>query len=331
MSSSTTGQPSSSRSASSSTKWRRRITWIALFILASVLVLVAGAVLWDGAASARAATQYPPRGEFVDVGGAKMHVICQGSGEPVLAMQGGIAGGAIDWLPLMNEMAPGHRVCAFDRLGQDWSDPAPTPRTFDSAADEWHRAMESMGIEEPIVVGHSLGGAVVQLYAATYPVSGVVLVDGLTAHAAPEVVQRFATYQTLDPLGRAGLLRPMGSLFADRAYPSALRSEMSALRARSDSLLAVTAEGSLAAATLPERLAEAEAQLSTPLLVIAAGQTELPEAEAFYNGLEGLAERHPAATFVTVPEAKHYVIASHPQEIAEFVELWLNDVSKFEE
>ena len=90
-----------------------------LVIAAATGMLIAGAMLWNAATSARAAAAYPPRGQFVDVGGARMHVICRGAGDPTLVMQGGIAGGALDWLPVMEELAPTHRVCAFDRLGQD--------------------------------------------------------------------------------------------------------------------------------------------------------------------------------------------------------------------
>ena len=305
--------------------WGRRLGWSALIVLASLALLMIGTLTWDRGASVRAEAHYPARGSFVTVNHAQMHVICQGQGEPTLALQAGIAGGALDWLPVMAELAPSHRVCAFDRLGQDWSDPAPTPRTFATAVDEWHIALQALGIDEPIVVGHSLGGAVVQLYAARYPVSGVILVDGLTAHAAEEVVQRLGVYQMLDPLGRAGMLRPMGGLFADDAYPAELRQEMAALRARNDALLAMTAEGALAASNLPVALTAAEALLEAPLLVIAAGSNGLPEAEAFLSGQERLVEQHPTARLVQVAGADHYVLASHPQLVAETIEVWLNE------
>ena len=278
--------------------WGRRIGWSALVVLASLFLLLMGTVTWDRSASVRAEALYPARGSFVTVNDAQMHVICQGQGEPTLAFQAGIAGGAIDWLPVMAELAPSHRVCAFDRLGQDWSDPAPTPRTFATAADEWHIALQALGIEEPVVVGHSLGGAVVQLYAARYPVSGVILVDGLTAHAAEEVVQRLGVYQVLDPLGRAGMLRPLGGLFADDAYPAELRQEMTALRARNDALLAVTAEGALAASDLPAALVNAEELLEAPLLVIAAGRTNCRRPRRSCLVKNVWSNRHPAARLV---------------------------------
>ena len=126
-------------------------------------------------------------------------------------------------------------------------------------------------------------------------------------------------------VGKAGMLRPLGGLFADDAYPAELRQEMTALRARNDALLAMTAEGALAASSLPAALVAAEGLLEAPLLVIAAGSNGLPEAEAFLSGQERLVEQHPAARFVRVAGADHYVLASHPQLVAETIEIWLNE------
>ena len=324
MTSTTVNQAGQKRPATLLQDWRPWFIRGLLVIAAATGILVAGAMLWNTAATAQVAAAYPPRGQFVDVGGARMHVICRGAGEPTLVMQGGIAGGALDWLPIMEEMASTHRVSAIDRLGQDWSDPAPTPRTFATAVGEWHAAIEALGIREPVVVGHSLGGAVAQLYAAEYPVRGVILVDGLTAAAAGEVTQRLANYRTLDGLARLGLLRPMGGLFADRAYDAVLRRELSALRARSRALLSVTAEGALAAESLPADLRMAESQMEAPLLIIAAGQSEIPEAALFLEGLRALAGQRANAELVEVPDAAHYVIASHPQLVSETIERWLS-------
>jgi pimeloyl-ACP methyl ester carboxylesterase len=44
-------------------------------------------------------------------------------------------------------------------------------------ADDLHHVVTDAGAGEPIVVGHSLGGVVVTLYASTHPVRGVVNVD----------------------------------------------------------------------------------------------------------------------------------------------------------
>jgi pimeloyl-ACP methyl ester carboxylesterase len=290
-----------------------------------VMALIATAAGYDRYAEARQAADHPAPGQFVDVGGARMHYRCEGSGEPTLVLAAGIGGGALDWGEVMPALAENHRVCAFDRLGQDWSDPAPQPRAFSTAADELHIALSSLGIAEPVLVGHSLGGALAQLYAARYPVAGVVLVDGLTADVAAPVVARLGGYQSLDALARLGVLRPLGGLFAHPAYPEAVRGEMAALRSGSAALRRMTAEGSLAAQSVPAELRAAEERLTMPLLVIAAGACDVPGLPegAFQEAAAAFASRQPQAQYVVIPGAPHYVQATHPTEVATTINRWL--------
>jgi len=305
---------------------KQRVVKTSIILLAVVALLIMGSLAVETVASRRTLATYPPRGEFVNVGGQQMHVICQGEGSPTLVMQAGIGGGAIDWLPVMEDLAGSVRVCAFDRLGQDWSDAASDLsglRTLADAADELHAAIQALGIEQPVVVGHSLGGAVVQIYASRYDVSGVVLVDGLSADVADEVARRLGVYQKLNWAARLGLLRPLGGLFADDAYPEALRAEMRGLRSQSATLINMADEGA-AAATVADELRAAEAAMDAPLLIIAAGENGLPEGEQFLTALNNLHQRHPNSSFTLIPHASHYVIASHPQEIATMILNWLN-------
>lgn len=307
-------------------KLAQRIGLVLLLIAGAVGLAVSGAYAFDTQATRSAGFSYPPRGELLTVSGAQMHVICRGNADPsglTLVLQAGIGGGALDWLPLMAELDESARVCAFDRFGQDWSDPAPTPRTFATAADELKLALDHMEIEQPVLVGHSLGGAVVQIYAANYPVSGIVLIDGLTAAAAPDVVRRLGGYQSLDWLAPTGLLRPIAGLFADSAYSPMLRAEMRALRGQARILRQMTTEGALAATSGAAELAAASLPAETPLLVIAAAANGLPEEEVFRRGLKELAENHAGADYHEIAGASHYVIASHPAQLAEILDAWL--------
>jgi hypothetical protein len=77
---------------------RRSGRGLALFV-ALLMLLVAAAWSYDAYASPRVIAAYPPPGQFVQVGGAKMHYVCQGAGEPSLVLEAGIPGGLLDWTP----------------------------------------------------------------------------------------------------------------------------------------------------------------------------------------------------------------------------------------
>jgi pimeloyl-ACP methyl ester carboxylesterase len=86
------------------------------------------------------------------------------------------------------------RVCTYDRSGAGWSDPGPQPRTSQQFVGELHALLNNAGIQDPyVLVGHSLGGNNVQLYASRYPdeVAGMVLVDpqfyNMSSYLDPEL------------------------------------------------------------------------------------------------------------------------------------------------
>jgi pimeloyl-ACP methyl ester carboxylesterase len=249
-----------------------------------------------------------------------------------LVLLAGFGGDVLDWTPALPALAMFQRVCAVDRLGQGWSD---TPsqaqgRTLTTAVDEVHAAVLVAGMQRPIVVGHSLGGALAQIYAARHAVAGLVLVDGLTTGVADPVLARLGTYEGLAPVARLGLLRPIAGALVDPAYTGALRTEMVALRSRSAVLLAVAQEGAVAQQSGRPELAAAETVLQrhpVPLLVIAAGASNVPDLPpgAFAAAERAFADAVPGAgaQFKLVPEARHYLMAEQPQTVADLVQVWL--------
>ena len=301
-----------------------------LALLVGLLLLSAGAAwLYDRYASDRTSIDFPPPGHFVTVNGARMHYLCQGAGEPTLVLEAGFDGGMLDWTPILPALSEHHRICAFDRLGQDWSDPAPHPRTFSTAADELHSALKTLGITKPVIIGHSLGGALAQIYAAKYEVAGVILVEALTSDVVEPVAKRLGSYQDLDLLASLGLLRPLGILGADSAYPPQLRQQMIALRSRSQTLLNLADEGAVAAGSASNELRIAEANLRGPLLVISAEQSDVPGLPegAFVAAEKALAERVSNSQYTIIPGSRHhYLMADHAQAVMDAINAWLENL-----
>jgi len=158
------------------TKTLRVISILMLVVLILALVTaVAGAV-----AKSNLAKQYPAPGQLVDVGGYKMHVYCVGQGSPTIILAAGMGDFSLIWAKVQPEVARFTRVCSYDRGGYGWSEPSPQPRTANTMAAELHTLLVNANIQGPyVLVGHSMGGMLVRVYAHNYPdkVAGLVLVD----------------------------------------------------------------------------------------------------------------------------------------------------------
>src|SRR5205807_2345860 len=89
------------------------------------------------------------------------------------------------WSKVQPAVARFTRVCSYDRAGYGWSDTGPGPRTSQQIVKELHLLLMHAQISGPyLLVGHSLGGLNMRLYAYRYPheVAGMVLLDATSEH-----------------------------------------------------------------------------------------------------------------------------------------------------
>jgi len=154
------------------------------------LVLVGLLVAWrfSHSVAAKAAAAIPPKGHFTEVEGGRLHWIEKGEGRPVVMIHG-LAGNLHNFSYAMTDRLAeaGYRAIAIDRPGCGWSE-----RDSDEQAriPEQARMIAEMlakeGIEKPLLVGHSLGGAVSLALALNHAdqVGGLALVSALIT--APE-------------------------------------------------------------------------------------------------------------------------------------------------
>jgi pimeloyl-ACP methyl ester carboxylesterase len=150
-------------------------------VLAGTAAALGGLALGVNAVAWRIERAHPPIGRFIEVDGVRLHYLERGAGRPVVLLHG--AGSMLEdfVVSILDRLAERYRVIAFDRPGYGHSE-RPNDRVWTPLrqAKLLHAALARLGVEEPIVLGHSFGALVALAYGLAYPreTAGLVLVGG---------------------------------------------------------------------------------------------------------------------------------------------------------
>jgi pimeloyl-ACP methyl ester carboxylesterase len=271
--------------------------------------LISGGVLVDRRAAAREAqadAAFPPEGQLLQVGGHTVHAYVTGSG-PDLVLIHGASGNLRDFtFSLTAALAPDYRVIAFDRPGLGWTDAIPSGDSPLAQATLLRHAADQLGVKNPIVLGHSYGGAVAMAWALQAPgdTAALVLVSAATmpwdgsiwwlhnvmgnavgGHTIVPLVTAFAGNQTAEDATR--------SIFAPDPMPEGYLAHIGAdltmrrasLRANSGQVAGlkpfiIAMSSQYATLTMPVELIHGDADTIVPLSVHAARLVKiLPDAQ----------------------------------------------------
>lgn len=170
------------------------IVWTA--VLALAVLFIVGRT-YQAIGLRRDARRVPAPGRLVPVGADRLHALVLGHGTPAVVFESGIAASSLNWRVQQVRLAAATRTWAYDRAGYGWSPRSEGGSTAGVACVRLHGALLASGLEPPyILVAHSFGGYVAQLFAArwTGEVAGMVLVDSITDEdwMAPDRDQRRA-------------------------------------------------------------------------------------------------------------------------------------------
>ena len=98
----------------------------------------------------------------------------EGTGTPVIFLHG-LTFDRRTWRPVIDQLDGAVTSIAIDlpAHGDSGGDPAP----LESVAERIHQLLQALGVERPVVVGHSMAAGIAGLYASAHPARGLVLVD----------------------------------------------------------------------------------------------------------------------------------------------------------
>ncbi len=229
--------------------------------LVSGLVGLAALVGANALIARRTERRHPAEGSFITVDGTRLHYSDRGDGPPIVLIHGNLVTGD-DWniSGIADLLLQSHRVIIFDRPGFGHSERR-RGRAWTAAqqGELIHSALRQLGVERPVVVGHSFGTLVALAMAANHQdeIAALVLLSGyyfwtlrpdvlLVAPGALPVLGDFLHYTILPVLGWLQMPMTKWSMFAPAAVPRRFDAEFSTgMALRPSQLRATSGDGAL--------------------------------------------------------------------------------------
>lgn len=307
---------------------------IALLAVACALpMLSAGA---HAAFSARVLRQFPAEGEFIDVDGARQHVVVRGSGPPVVLVHG--ANGVHHDFPteLVETLAKRYTVLAVDRPGHGHSAALPTMRGLASHAAALRAILRARADGPALLIGHSYGTVVALRAALDEPalVRGVLAVTPVFATDPRN--QRWTWLASLGPLAACAVwtaslpiaMAASPSVRRDAWHPLAPPRAFAASRAfpmRPAQMLVAGDDLRRLGPDLHTLRADV-ARLGVPLHILAG---EYDRITPWKSHAQPMHEAVPGSRLVRVADAGHWLMRQQPDLIADEILMLSADPGPF--
>ncbi len=281
--------------------------------------------------ASRTEQAYPPAGEFARIDGLRVHYKSVGTGPAIVLIHGASTSLRDFDASIMEPLSRTHRVIAIDRPGHgysdrppgDWPDPAKQARII-------HTLLKQLGVEEPLLVGHSWSGSLVLAYLLNYPrdASGAVLLAG-GSHPWEGGVAWYNDLATLPVVGDLfawTLAYPLGSLALDGAIARVFEPDPvpDDYTQRTGVRLSLRPRAFLANAQDISRLSDFLATQSQrygdirrPLLMITGGEDRIVPS---WNHADRLIEQVADAERVDLEATGHAMHHAYPMRVVDLIE-----------
>jgi pimeloyl-ACP methyl ester carboxylesterase len=259
-------------------------------------LLGGGLAAYSGATARKIEKAVPRDGALIEVNGQTVHYTDDGSGPPIVMIHG-LAGQLRNFArPMVEDLARDYRVIRVDRPGSGYSPRSPgTSARLRVQAETIAEMIRILKLDRPLVVGHSLGGALALSLALNHPdvVGGLALIAPLTQvqdiKEVPEVfkglvirspaMRKAVAWTIATPMGMATADKALKQVFAPEPVPADFGTEGGGLLAmRPNNFYASSAdlvdlEGEL------EGMVERYPTLAVPVSILYAGADNLLNAQ----------------------------------------------------
>lgn len=138
-------------------------------------------LLFSSISALAQSASFAPPGQLIDNGGYKMHLLIEGkhTNGPTVVFFHGAGDIALNWNLVLPEVGKFATAVAIDQNGEGWSEHGHGMSLNQQVYDS-HKVLRNANLKPPyILVGHSLGGIIANLFAVAYKdeTAGVVMVD----------------------------------------------------------------------------------------------------------------------------------------------------------
>ncbi|MDE6541045.1 MAG: alpha/beta hydrolase [Muribaculaceae bacterium] len=250
--------------------------------------------------------------QYIDIDGQRLHYRVSGSGRPLILMHG--------WGCTMDTVASVERVAAESHTVYNIDFPGfgQSPEPSDTwGVDRYTRLIEAMaarlGLDRPVLVGHSFGGRVGLLMASRTPVDKLVLIDaaGVRPRRSARYYMRVYSFKALKRLARLLLPAARAEALIERRRRASASADYAAASPRMRAILS---------RVVGEDLCGVMPSIKAPaLLVWGENDTATPLRDA--RRMEKLI---PDAGLVSFPGCGHYSFLDNPVQFAAVLRSFLN-------
>jgi pimeloyl-ACP methyl ester carboxylesterase len=210
---------------------------ILLGLIVLLAIVIAGLVWFTGMMAKRVEAMLPPRGKFAAIDGQRIHYTDTGGSKPPIVMIHGLGGNLLHFgYAMADKLSNDYRVILVDRPGAGYSTrPDDAPATLTAQAKTVASLIRQLGLKQPLLVGHSLGGALSLAIAIDHPdcAGGLALIAPLT-HTVDKPSDVFKGLEIPSPFMRKAIAWTVATPLGIRRGPALLKEVFAPEAAPSD-------------------------------------------------------------------------------------------------